>query len=96
VGEWSYSSAILVLGARWRCDELHAPAALPPKERSPGTHWLGGRVGPRVGLDAVEKREKSCTAGNQTRAVLRSVGRLPDNGRRHITQDPNLNYDIFF
>jgi hypothetical protein len=28
-----------------------------PEERAPGTHWIGGCVGPRVGLDAVEKRK---------------------------------------
>jgi hypothetical protein len=26
-------------------------------ERAPGTHWIGGWVGPRAGLDAVEKRK---------------------------------------
>jgi hypothetical protein len=26
-------------------DKLHAPAALPPRERAPGTHWIGGWVG---------------------------------------------------
>jgi hypothetical protein len=26
------------------------------RERAPGTHWLGGWVGPRAGLDTVEKR----------------------------------------
>jgi hypothetical protein len=28
---------------------------LTPRERVPGTHWIGGWVGPRVGLDALEK-----------------------------------------
>jgi hypothetical protein len=27
------------------------------RERAPGTHWLGGWVGPRIGLDAVEERQ---------------------------------------
>jgi hypothetical protein len=27
--------------------QLHAPAAFPPRERVPGTHWIGGRVGPQ-------------------------------------------------
>jgi hypothetical protein len=31
--------------------QLHPPAALPP-----GTHWIGGCVGARAGLDAVQKR----------------------------------------
>jgi hypothetical protein len=26
----------------------------------PGDHWIGGWVGPRVSLDAVEKRKISC------------------------------------
>jgi hypothetical protein len=37
-------------------------------ETAPDTHWIGGWVNPRVGLDDVEKKE-SCTAGNRTRAV---------------------------
>jgi hypothetical protein len=28
-----------------------------PRERALGTHWVGGWVGPRVDLDAVEKRK---------------------------------------
>ena len=32
----------------------HAPAALPPGKR-PGTHCIGGRVGPRAGLDGCGK-----------------------------------------
>jgi len=27
-----------------------------PRERTRGTHWIGGWVGPRAGLDAVMKR----------------------------------------
>jgi hypothetical protein len=34
--------------------QLHAPAALPPGNR-PGTHCIGGWVGPRAGLDGCEK-----------------------------------------
>jgi hypothetical protein len=35
--------------------QLHVPAALSPGEIAAGTHWLGGWVSPRAGLDAVEK-----------------------------------------
>jgi hypothetical protein len=35
--------------------QLHAPAALPPGERATGTSWIGGWVGPRAGLDDMEK-----------------------------------------
>jgi len=34
--------------------EQHAPAALYPRER-PGTHYTGGWVGPRAGLDGRKK-----------------------------------------
>jgi hypothetical protein len=37
--------------------QLHDPAALPPEIRAPGTHWIGGWVGPRAVLDAVVKRK---------------------------------------
>jgi hypothetical protein len=39
----------------------HAPRrALPPGEREPGIHWIGGWVGPRVGLDAGARRKILC------------------------------------
>jgi hypothetical protein len=49
-------------------------------KRTPGTHWTGERVGPRVGLDAVEKnllplpRIESRLSSRQTRnkVVIRS------------------------
>jgi hypothetical protein len=42
------------------------PSRFTNGEIAPGTHWIGGWVGPRAGLDA---GEKCCTAGNRTRAV---------------------------
>jgi len=35
--------------------EIHAPVALPPRVTGPCTHWTGGWVGPRAGLEAVTK-----------------------------------------
>jgi hypothetical protein len=32
------------------------PDRFTPGERAPGTHWIGGWVGPRTGLDVVVKR----------------------------------------
>jgi hypothetical protein len=53
MGEWRYSSTILDPGTGMEVSgQLHVPAALPPVP-----HWIGGWVGPRVGLDAVEKRK---------------------------------------
>ena len=34
----------------------HAPAAL-TSGKYPGTQWPGGRVGPKIGLDVLEKRQ---------------------------------------
>jgi hypothetical protein len=36
--------------------QRHAPAALYPRERIPGTHCTGGWVGPRAGLDTKDRR----------------------------------------
>jgi hypothetical protein len=33
-----------------------------------GTRWIGGWVGPRAGLDAVEKRD-ICSGRNRTRTI---------------------------
>jgi hypothetical protein len=35
--------------------QFHAPAALPQGGKASGTHWLGGWVDPRAGLDDMEK-----------------------------------------
>jgi hypothetical protein len=37
--------------------QFHTPSALLPGERAPDTHWIRGWVGPRAGLDDVEKRK---------------------------------------
>jgi hypothetical protein len=33
------------------------PGRFTPRERAPGTHWIGGWVDPRAGVDDVEKRK---------------------------------------
>jgi hypothetical protein len=47
--------------------QLYTSATLLPRETASGTNWIGGCVGPRVGLDSMKR--KSCTAGNRTPAV---------------------------
>jgi hypothetical protein len=37
--------------------QFHEMAALHPGKEHPHTHWIGGWVGPRGGLDDVEKRK---------------------------------------
>jgi len=36
--------------------QLHAPATLTPGKNPYDTHWIGGWVGPRAGLDTVVKK----------------------------------------
>jgi hypothetical protein len=43
--------------ARWRRVVSFTPRPLYPRERTPGTHWIGGWVGPRAVLNAVVKRK---------------------------------------
>jgi hypothetical protein len=55
--------------------QCHAPAALCPGERTPGTHSTGGRVGLRAGLDT-ETRGKvlcPCRVSNPDCPVVQSV-----------------------
>jgi hypothetical protein len=51
--EWRYSSTILDLGTRQRRVVSFTPRPLHPGKRAPGTHWIGGCVGARAGLNAV-------------------------------------------
>jgi hypothetical protein len=45
------------LGTRWRWVVIFTPRLLYPREKSPGTHWIRGWVGPRASLEAVEMRK---------------------------------------
>jgi hypothetical protein len=55
--EWRYSSTHSLTsaldGGEW---SALRPGHFTPRERSPGTHWIGGWVSPRAVLDAVMKR----------------------------------------
>jgi hypothetical protein len=39
-------------GSEWSASR---PGRFTPRERAPGTYWIGGWVGPKVVLDAVVK-----------------------------------------
>jgi hypothetical protein len=56
MGEWRYSSTILVLGTILS-GHVRVPATLLPGKEPTGTHCTGGWVGSRVGMDAVQKRK---------------------------------------
>jgi hypothetical protein len=42
-----------LVGGEWSASR---PSSLTTRERAHGTHWIGGWVDPRAGLDDVEKR----------------------------------------
>jgi hypothetical protein len=54
--------------------QRHAPAALFPQERTTGTHWIGGWVGLRAGLDTEVNEKSFASAGDQT-SVAQTVVR---------------------
>jgi hypothetical protein len=47
------------------------PCRFTPGERTPGTHWIGGWVGPRAGLDDVENRKFLTLPGLELRLLGR-------------------------
>jgi hypothetical protein len=51
------------------CISASRPDRLTPGERAPGTHWIGGWVGPRTGLNIVDKRNIFPPAANPNPAV---------------------------
>jgi hypothetical protein len=58
LGEWRYRSTHSLTsaldGGEWLAS---LPGRFTSSERAPGTHWIGGCVGPRAVLDAVVKRK---------------------------------------
>jgi hypothetical protein len=46
--------------------QRHAPAALYPRGKYPGTHCTEGLVSPRAGLDTEVRGKTLCPAGNRT------------------------------
>jgi hypothetical protein len=58
MGEWMYSSTHSLTsaldGGEWPASR---PCRFTPKERAPGTHWIGGWVSYRAVLDAVVRRK---------------------------------------
>jgi hypothetical protein len=50
------------------------------EERGPGTHWIGGWVGPRTGLDDVERTKILPLPGLELRARNKSLYQLRCRG----------------
>jgi hypothetical protein len=61
-----------LVGGEWSDSR---PCRFTPGERTPGTHWIGGWVGPIAGLDYVEKRKLLTLPGLELRPLGRPARR---------------------
>jgi hypothetical protein len=58
LGKWRYSSTYSLTSALDGGESSDSRLCrFTPRKRTPGTHWIGGWVGPRAVLDAVVKRK---------------------------------------
>jgi hypothetical protein len=76
IGEWWYNSMHSWPRHQMEVsDQLHVPATLPPEERAPDTHWMGGWVGSIAILDVVVKREipSPCRESNPNTLIVQPV-----------------------
>jgi hypothetical protein len=71
--------------------QVHAPVALPPGERAPGTHWIGGWVNPRANLDDVEKKKILTLPGLELRLLGRPARSIPTTLSRLLKVRPIRN-----
>jgi hypothetical protein len=55
-------------GSEWSAS---LPGSFTPGERAPGTYWIGSSVGPRAGLEEVEKRKFLTLPGLELRPLSR-------------------------
>jgi hypothetical protein len=79
--EWRYSSIILNLGTGW---SFTPQPVYPRGERASGTHCIGGWVGPRAGLDGVQRRWISCSCleSKSDSSVIHPVASLTKQATR--------------
>jgi hypothetical protein len=59
-----------LLGGEWSASHL---GHFTRRERTAGTHWIGGQEGPRAGLDNVEKGKYLTVPGLELRPLGRPV-----------------------
>jgi hypothetical protein len=76
LGEWRYSSTHSLTsaldGGEWSASR---PGRFTPRERAPGTHWIGGWVGPRAVLDTLVWRNtsSSCWESNPRTPMVQPI-----------------------
>jgi hypothetical protein len=57
-----------LVGGEWSASR---PGPFTTGEKAPGTHWIGGWVDPRAGLDTVDKRKLLTLPGLELRPLSR-------------------------
>jgi hypothetical protein len=90
MGEWRYSSTFLDLysGLNWAV--CFTPLPLYPRGKSHRIHWIGGSVGPRVSLDAADKKTlhyRESNPGHRTRSP--SLYRVRSSGTSKVYNNNN-------
>jgi hypothetical protein len=74
-------------GGEWSTSR---PCRFTPGERAPGTHWIGGWVDPRAGLDDLEKRKFLTPPGLELRPLGRPASRYAD----YAIPAPRMNKEV--
>jgi hypothetical protein len=93
--QWRYGSTHSLASEPDRGEwSVSCPGRFTPKERATGTHWIGGWVGPRAGLDAVVDRNipiprrESSPRTPIVQPVAQSLYRLSYHALKFISKSP--------
>jgi hypothetical protein len=67
-----HSFTLALDGGEWSAS---CPCHFTPRTRAPGTHWIGGWVAPRAGLDMVSKRKipSHCWESNSDHLIVQPI-----------------------
>jgi hypothetical protein len=85
---------LALAGGEWSASR---PGHFTPWERAPGTHWIGGWVDPRAGLNDMEKRKFLTLPGLKPRLLGRPA-RSQSLYRLHYSQvtETKFNFQKYF
>jgi hypothetical protein len=70
-GSEGITPRILDLGNKWK--SVISFTSRTTRKRAPRTHWIGGWVGPRAGLDVVVKRKTPSTCWDSNPPIIQPV-----------------------
>jgi hypothetical protein len=76
--------------------QLHTPVAFSLRERGTDTHWIGGWVGPRAGLDEVVKDKFPAPTGTRTSIIQTVAQRCTAELSRQVSFLPLISFFYSF